>query len=328
VPNQPRPHLSVVIPLFRCAACVAETHRQLCAALEPHTPAFEIVFVNDASPENDWEIVAGLAAHDRRVKGVNLSRNFGQHFAITAGLDVADGDWVVVMDGDLQDSPAEIPNLYRKAQEGFDVVFARRVNRQDPFQKVLYSRLFGWIYNALSETPHDPLASNFSICSRAVVENYRRLRERSRAFGLIVRWLGFRTATIETPHRPRFAGESAYSFGKALALAVDALVSQSSKPLRLSIKLGMFIAFCAAAYGCVLILLKLFLGIPVAGWTTVVVSLYFVGGLILANLGVIGLYLGKLYDESKNRPLYVVRETLNIAAAADPASGPPRGKVE
>ncbi len=314
------PMISVVAPAYRCAGCLKELYRRLCLTLEQLNPDFEIILVNDASPENDWRIISELAASDPRVKGVNLSRNFGQHFAIAAGIDYARGDWVVVMDADLQDQPEELLRLYAKAQEGYDVVFATRGNRRDPFLKKLYSRLFTRLINALSGVHVKEGLSNFSIFTLQVADHFRALRERTRSFGLLMLWLGFRTAYVEVVHSTRYAGTTSYTFLKALRFALDSLVSQSDRPLRISIKLGFLTSVLSALYACWLGIRYYIYSVNVAGWTSVIVSLFFLAGVILADLGIIGLYLGKVFEETKRRPLYVVRELCNLSRVSEAAS--------
>jgi len=311
--NVAHPHISVVVPSYRCAECLPELHRRLVAAIEPITPLIEIVLVNDCSPDQDWEIIAALARVDVRVKGVNLSRNFGQHLAIAAGIDHADGDWVVVMDGDLQDRPEEIPALYRKAQdEGLDIVFGRRANRQDPWYKILASRSFAWVFRQLSDVYIEPGIANFSIARRTVMDAYRRLREGSRAHALVLLWCGFRVGYVDVVHAARHAGRTTYNLRRSVALAVEAITSQSNKPLLLSMKFGFLMAGLSFCFAMCEIVQYFVYGVPVSGWTSLIVSLYFIGGLLMANMGVLGLYLGKVFNESKRRPIYLVRETVNI----------------
>jgi dolichol-phosphate mannosyltransferase len=305
--------ISVVAPAYRCGSCLKELHRRLCLTLEQLTPDFEVIFVNDASPDDDWQVISELAAADTRVKGINLSRNFGQHYAISAGIDHARGEWVVVMDADLQDQPEEIARLFAKAREGYDVVFATRGNRRDPFLKKLYSRVFTRIINALSGLRVAEGMSNFSIFSRQVADEFRAMRERARSFGLLMLWLGFRVGYIEVVHSTRYAGTTSYTFLKALRFALDSIVSQSDQPLRLSIKLGFLTSALSASYAGWLAIRYYIHGVSVAGWTSVMVSLFFLTGVLLADLGIIGLYLGKVFDEAKRRPLYIVRERRNIA---------------
>jgi dolichol-phosphate mannosyltransferase len=307
-----RVEISVVSPVYKCGDCVAELHRQLVSALEPLVSSFEIVLVNDGCPANSWEAVRAVAVIDTRVKAINLSRNFGQHYAIAAGVHHSSGNWVVVMDCDLQDRPAEIPNLYRKALEGYDVVYALRHNRHDTWRKRALSRGFGSIYNLLSDIKIRPNACNFSIASRQVIEGYCRLKELNRSYHLLLRWLGFRYTYLQVEHSDRFAGSSTYNIRRGILLAIESVTSQSNKPLILSIRAGFLMSGTALLVGAYFILRYLMHGIGVTGWTSMIVAIFFIGGLILANLGVVGLYLGKVFNEVKERPLYLVKETLNF----------------
>jgi glycosyltransferase involved in cell wall biosynthesis len=306
------PEISIVSPVYRCGECVAELHRQLVAVLEPLVDSFEIILVNDGCPANSWAALQAVAATDQRVKVINLSRNFGQHYAIAAGLHYSSGQWVVVMDCDLQDQPSEIPNLYRKAQEGFDIVYALRRDRQDHWNKRLLSHAFSMVYNLLSDIKIVAGACNFSIASRQVIDGYCQLKELSRSYHLVLRWLGFRSVFLEVDHGGRFAGSSAYTLRRGFFLAIESITSQSNKPLILSIRTGFFMSASAVAVGLYYIARYFMHGIGVEGWASVVVSLYFLGGLLLANMGVIGLYIGKVYNEVRERPLYIIRDLLNF----------------
>ncbi len=302
----------MVSPIYKCGDCVAELHRQLLTALEPLIPSFEIVLVNDGCPANSWAAVRAVAALDPRVKAINLTRNFGQHYAIAAGVHHSSGNWVVVMDCDLQDRPEEIPRLYRRALEGYDIVYALRHNRQDTWGKRALSRGFAAIYNLLSDIKIEPNACNFSIASRHVIDGYCRLKELNRSYHLLLRWLGFRYTYLQVEHSDRFAGVSAYNIRRGLLLAIESVTSQSNKPLILSIRAGFLMSGSAVMVGLYYIVRYLTHGIGVTGWTSVIVSLYFIGGLILANLGVVGLYIGKVFNEVKDRPLYLVKEMVNF----------------
>jgi glycosyltransferase involved in cell wall biosynthesis len=311
--NEGPPHISVVTPAYRCAECIPELCRRLATVLDGIDPNYEIVIVNDASPDRDWEIVQELARADRRIKGINFSRNFGQHHAVTAGVDHASGDWVVVMDCDLQDQPEEIIKLYRAATvEGYDVVFGRRENRKDSLLKVLASRSFYLVLNVLADLRVNPGISNFSIFSRRVADNYRRLRDSNRAHGLTLLWCGFKTGYVDVVHAARFAGRTTYNLRRSVRLAVDAITSQSNRPLRLSIQFGFVMAALAIGFACYLAVRKFLFGTSVSGWTSLIVSLYFLGGLLITNMGIVGLYLGKVFDETKRRPIYIVSDTLNV----------------
>ncbi|HTS01713.1 MAG TPA: glycosyltransferase family 2 protein [Thermoanaerobaculia bacterium] len=304
--------LSVVVPVYGCRECLLELHRRLVLALEKLVPTFEIVLVNDASPDGSWSTIVELAARDPRVKGINLSRNFGQHYALAAGLDVADGDWVVVMDCDLQHPPEEIEKLYAKALEGHDVVYGRRMERQDGFFKRQSSRLFAKVLGYMTDSRPDGTVSNFTISSRKVVRTLRTMRERNRSYPLLLNWVGYDAAAVDFRHAARFAGRSSYSFAALVGFAVESIVSQSDKPLRLSIRFGFLVSLGAMLFSAWLVFRYLRWGIPVAGWTSVIVSIYFVAGLLFANLGIVGLYIGRIFDATKGRPLYVVESTVNL----------------
>ncbi len=305
--------ISVVVPLYRCEPCIAELYRRLVKSLEALTPSFEIVLVNDASPDGDWGLVREIANRDARVKAISLSRNFGQHYALSAGLDYASGDWVVVMDGDLQDPPEEIAKLYAKALEGHDIVFGRKPVRSDSLFKRAASRSFTRILGFLMDEKLDNSVTHFSIVSRDVVRNLRQFNERNRSYAFLLRWLGFDVAYVDVAHLPRHAGASGYTLGKLFRLASELVVSQSDKPLRLSINFGFVVAFLALGYGMFMVFRYFFQGTPVPGWTSLIASIYFLGGLGFVALGVVGLYIGRIFEETKRRPLYVIKESINLA---------------
>lgn len=300
-------HLSVVVPVYRGEHTLDELYRRLVAAIEPVTSDFELVLVEDCGGDRSWDKIVALAARDPRVKGLQFSRNFGQHYGITAGLDHCDGDWVVVMDCDLQDRPEEIPRLYAKAQEGYDVVLALRGRRQHAWTKRLGSWIFYRLFNWLADIDYDGQAGNFRIVSRKVVSNLRRMREQLRFFGGMVNWMGFPTASIEVQHAAREEGESTYTLAKLWKLASEVIIAYSDKPLRLAVRFGFLLALCALLYGVYIVAHALLYGSAVAGWSSLIVSVYFIGGIIIAILGVMGIYLGKTFDEAKKRPLYIIQ---------------------
>jgi dolichol-phosphate mannosyltransferase len=298
-------HISVVIPVYKAEDCLHELYDRLKASLEKITDKFEIIMVEDCGGDRSWEIIRELAEEDTRVKGIQFSRNFGQHYGITAGIDHCDGDWVVVMDCDLQDRPEEIPRLYAKAREGYDVVLARRGRRSDPAFKRMTSWIFYKVFNYLADTDYDEQVGNFRIISSKVVENFIKMRENLRFFGGLVDWMGFSTVSVNVRHSESFRGKSTYTLRKLWRLATEIIIAYSDKPLRLSIKLGFIISFFAFVYGCYIFLRALIYSTPVMGWSSLIVSLYFLGGIIIAILGIIGIYLGKTFDEAKKRPLYI-----------------------
>jgi dolichol-phosphate mannosyltransferase len=305
--------ISVVSPVYRAAGCVDELYRRILKAVKVIDTgiSYEIVFVEDCGQDGSWEKIRELALKNPCLKAVQLSRNFGQHPAITAGLALTTGDWVVVMDCDLQDPPEEIPRLYSKALEGYDIVCARRGKRRDPVWKRVTSRLFTALFNRLSGMSYDPQIANFRIISRLVVDTYSRMEESTPSFGGHLEWLGFDVGYIDIRHQPRYDGKSSYSLKKLFKLATNIIVAYSNKPLHISISLGFFMALFSTLYALYLAMRKYWVGVTVDGWTSLMVSIWFLGGMLIGNLGVIGLYLGKVYDETKKRPAYVIARAIN-----------------
>jgi glycosyltransferase involved in cell wall biosynthesis len=301
--------LSIVVPVYGCAGLLLALSERLIEVLDALSIDYEIILVNDGSPDGAWEVIQGLSEGDTHIKGIDLSRNFGQHAAIMAGLEYSCGEWLVVMDCDLQDQPEEIPKFLAKAHEGFEVVFGRRYQRADSLLKKSTALLYRKVFDYWVGSKSDPAIASFGIYNRKVIDAYLSMREQSKTLNYFVRWLGFRTTAIDIEHASRAAGKSSYSFVKLVDLALNTIMSHSNKPLQVSIFFGFFMAFLALAYATYIVYRYLFWGITVPGWTSTIVSIYFVGGLILANLGVLGVYLGKVFDETKSRPTFVVRDT-------------------
>ena len=307
-----KPYLSIVSPVYRGEKMVAELVRRNVESVNAITDDYEIILVNDASPDNSWDEIVKQCALNPKVKGINLSRNFGQHYAITAGLHYAKGDWVVVMDCDLQDRPEEIPNLYRKAMDGYDIVFAKRMNKKFGFWKKMSSTIFHKIYDWLSGMKTDETIGNYGIYSSKVIVEYNKMKETARSFGSLLFYLGFKSSTIEVEHAERLDGGSSYSIRKLLKLSFDVMISNTNKPLKFAVAIGFIMAgvsFLLALYN---IIAKWVGMIMVQGYTTTVFSIWFVGGLLLVMLGIIGLYVVKIFEQVKERPLYVVSEKINL----------------
>ena len=302
--------ISVVVPVYGCKAALRELYTRLCQSLEQICNEFEIILVNDNCPQNSWEVIEELCKEDSRVKGIEMARNFGQIKAITAGLDYSTGDWVVVMDCDLQDRPEEIINLYNKAQEGYDVVFARRKNRKDSFLKVLVSKVFYKIYSFASDGYYDPAICNFSISKRMVIDNYCKMRELHRAFVIYVKWLGFKQTAIDVEHDPRKEGKSSYDMKKRFKMAGEILTSQSDKLLKMTVELGFVMTFLSFV-AIIWLIINHFVKHVTAGWTSIVAVNCLIGGMIIMVTGLVGIYVGNIFMQVKNRPLYVVRQILN-----------------
>jgi polyisoprenyl-phosphate glycosyltransferase len=301
------PYLSVVIPVYNAEHCLDELYARLKAALETISNDFEIVLVEDCGRDNSWQAIERLAATDPRVRGIQFSRNFGQHHGITAGLDHCRGQWTIVMDCDLQDRPEEIPRLHAKALEGYDVVLARRGARQDPLLKRITSWLFYKIFSYLADIKYDGETGNFRIMSRKVVSNFCQMREQLRFLGGLVQWMGFPTSSIEVEHSERFEGKSSYTFSKLCKLATETIIAHSDKPLRLAVSFGFMMTLFSFCYGLYTLVHALMYGSAIPGWNSLIISLYFIGGIIIGMMGILGIYLSKTFDETKRRPLYIVR---------------------
>ncbi len=305
-------HISVVSPVYGCCESLMPLYVRLKETLTTITEDFEIILVNDDSPDDSWQVIIDLSEKDKRVKGINLSRNFGQHYAITAGLDFAKGNWVVVMDCDLQDKPEELVKLYKKAIDGYDVVFGRRHQRQDRYLKRLSSKLFYKVYDYFTDGYTDSAVANYSIVSKVVVNSYKQLKEQNRSYPLFINWLGFKKATVDIEHHSRESGNSSYTLKKLLVLAADSIISQSNKLLRLSIQLGFILALGSILYALWLTIRYFLYSVPIEGWTSVMVSMYLLSGMIFINLGLLGIYIGKIFNETKARPLYLIKESINL----------------
>lgn len=299
--------ISVVVPVYKAEDCVAELCRRLESTLTTFAERSEIILVEDGSPDGSWAEIEKSATKHPSVHGLKLSRNFGQHNAITAGLEAARGDWIVVMDCDLQDSPEEIPKLWLTAKDGnYDAVFGRRAERKDSWSKRLSSRVFYAVYNYMTDSKFDRSVANFSICNRRVIDALLRMKEQSRMFPLFVQWLGFNIGFCDVAHAPRYEGKTSYTLSKLLRLASRSILAQSNKPLTMVVGLG-------AAISAMFFLLSLYqfarwaiVGVPVSGWTTIVLSIWLLGGIVLMTLGLVGIYIGRIFDEVKARPIYVV----------------------
>ncbi len=302
------PDISIVIPVYGCSTCLIELNNRLTEILCQISENYEIIFVNDASPDNSWEIIKKLAENNNKIRGINLLRNFGQQNAILAGLSYTIGKATIVMDCDLQDQPEEIINLYNTYKQGFDFVLGRRINREDNFIRKFSSKLFYKIFNFFTGNISDYTTSNFGIYSNNVIENYKLLPEKIKLLPLMAKMQGFKVGFVNVIHSKRKTGKSSYNTYKLLSFAFNIFISHTNKPLKLFIKLGFLLSLFSGIYLFYLIFRKLYLDIPI-GWTSIMVSIFFIGGLLFANLGIIGLYIGKIYDEVKNRPLFTVKET-------------------
>lgn len=302
--------MSVVIPVYGCKNAVPELYRRLTDSVSQITDDYELIMVNDHCPQNSWEIIEELCKRDTRVKGIELSRNFGQMKAILAGLDYASGDWIVVMDCDLQDRPEEISRLYQRALEGYDVVFARRKKRKDGWLKVFLANIFYKIYEFATDGNYDGAVCNFSVVKKDVIDSYCRMREYHRGYVMYIKWLGYRQTVVDVEHDERYEGKSSYNIKKRMNMAIELLTSQSDRVLRLFAELGIIMSFIALLVIIGLVVYKCIANVSI-GWTSLIATIVLVGGIIISVIGVVGIYIGNIFMQTKNRPLYIIREILN-----------------
>jgi polyisoprenyl-phosphate glycosyltransferase len=305
--------LSVVIPVYKAEEIMEELVSRIKGSLEFTSGNYQVILVDDGSNDSSWAVIENICIKQPEIKAIKLSRNFGQHHAITAGLDYCNGDWVVVMDCDLQDRPEEIIHLYQKAQQGFDIVFAQRNNRTDSFWKKILSKLFYKLYSYFTGIKYDGTIANFGIYSKKVIDSIREMKEPMRAFSPMVRWVGFTKTSIKVEHGERFSGKTTYNAGKLLNLALDIILSYSDKPLKLIVRLGFSIALMAFMFALYTFLRYCNGRITVTGYTSIIISIWFLGGLVITILGILGLYVAKIFAGVKNRPLYIIDKKINIS---------------
>lgn len=303
------PLISIVSPVYKAEKIIPELVARIVTSLEKFTTDFEIIFVEDCGGDNSWKVIQKTAETEKRLIGLKLSKNCGQHAAITAGLDRASGDWVVVMDCDLQDQPEEIEKLYKHAIENNkEIVLAKRKIRLDNFFKRLSSKIFYKTLGYLTDTKQDPEVANFGIYKLNVIKAVLSMGDYIRFFPAMVKWVGFNISFLEVTHATRFEGDSSYNFKSLLKLGVNTVLSFSNKPLRLMIKLGVFISIISFLFA-VYFLISYAMGIiKVSGFTSIMVSIWFIAGIIIVTLGMLGVYLGKIFDQVKNRPIYYISE--------------------
>jgi polyisoprenyl-phosphate glycosyltransferase len=307
--------LSIVVPVFNEEESITETVNRLLALrknLEQEID-IELIFVDDGSKDNSLSLLRSLAEVTASVKVISFSRNFGHQVAITAGIDMAKGDYVAVIDADLQDPPELIGDMYHMALTGFDVVYGKRRSRagETVFKKVT-ANAFYRLLNYMCEIDIPSDTGDFRLMSRKVVDAFKQLRERHRFVRGMVPWLGFKAMPLEYDRAERFAGETKYPLSKMLAFATNAILSFSSKPLTLAIRLGFMTILIGLVGGVYMLYLKLFTTTPVLGVTAIVLSIILFSGVQILLIGVVGEYIARIFEEIKGRPLYLVAETINI----------------
>jgi dolichol-phosphate mannosyltransferase len=298
--------LSVIIPVYRCAGCLEELHARLVTAISTFTESFEIIMVDDASPDDAWAVMTALAAKDPRVKAVKLSRNFGQHPAFTAGLAEARGPRAATMDGDLQDPPEDLPRLWAKAEEGYEVVFAKRRKKQTSWRRQQISRLYHGLMSRFAPFPVDLDYGSLTLVDRPVLDSYLAMDNHGQHYMFVLHWLGFKATHIEYDQAERGdGGQSSYTLGTLLRFAIEGLFLQSTKLLYWIVYCGVAIATLGflAALGMVI---RYFTTAILPGWTSLIVLILTVGGLLMVGIGILAIYIGRIFEKVQGRPHYVV----------------------
>lgn len=302
--------ICVVAPIYNEEQTISEFVKQVTNTLSQISIDYEIILIDDGSKDSSWGKIKKEVVSNSKVRGIKLSRNFGHHYAISAGLHKANAKWTVVMDSDLQDRPDVIKDLYSKAKEGYEVVFVSRINRPESFGYLFLQKIFYKLLNLFSGLKFNSRQANFSIIEDKVVNAFRQFPENSRFYGSTIKWLGFKTTEINAPHGTRFSGKPSYTFKKRVKLALDIILSFSDRPLKFAIYFGTLMALLAIIISVWIVWGALNDEFVVLGWASLMASIFFVGGSILIVLGILGTYLGRVFNEVKNRPLYVISDEI------------------
>ncbi len=311
---------SIVVPLYNEQEVIGETYKRLKAVMDGLGEPYELIFINDGSRDQTWQLACALAERDQALRLIGFSRNFGHQTAITAGMDFAQGDAIVVIDADLQDPPELIPVMIEQWKEGAQVVYGKRAKRkgESAFKKIT-AKLFYRTLNALTDVELPVDAGDFRLIDRKVCDSLKKLPERNRYVRGLVSWVGFKQTAVEYVREERFAGETKYPLRKMIKFATDALASFSYKPLKMSTWLGAIVAIASFVFLIFVVIQRIFFAhtVNLSGWASIVAIMLFFNGVVLLMLGIIGEYIGRIYDEAKGRPLYIVGQTVNIDAPQD-----------
>lgn len=315
--------LTFVIPVYGSPESLEPLSRRIREVCVGMGVSYELILVDDRCPKNSWLSISRLAKDDPAIVGVRLSRNFGQHAAIQAGLSRVRGEWIVVMDCDLQDRPEEVPRLMEEALKGFDVVRAKRLNRNDPAYRQLVSAAYYRLLSYLTGTHQDPGFSNFGIYRRKVIDVITQWQEESKYFPAILSWVGFSHATLAVEQDRRFSGRSSYTLLKLFRLGLNVIVGFSDKPLKLVMVAGFVMALLSFGVSFFILGAHLMGFLTVEGWASIALSLWFLSGCLLFSLGLTGLYVGRVLAEVKGRPSFIVDQVLMQRNGDTPSGSAP-----
>jgi glycosyltransferase involved in cell wall biosynthesis len=300
------PTISFVSPVYRAEKILDKLVEEIQKVMFEINESYEIILVDDRSPDGSWEVLQKLSQTFPEVKSIRLSRNFGQHPTIMAGLSQAKGEWVVVMDCDLQDQPKEVLKLYNKAKEGYDIVLASREVRKDNLFKKLTSKMFAKLYGYLTDSNFDNSVANFGIYNKKVIDEVLNMNDYIKSFPLFVQWVGFERTIIKVEHATRDSGKSSYTYKKLLSLAFNTIISFSNKPLKLFVKFGLIISMLSIIIGLINIYRHFAGKISVIGYSSLIVSIWLLSGIIITIIGAVGIYIGKIFDQVKKRKPFII----------------------
>jgi len=305
--------LSVVVTIFNAEKSLLELNKKIISVCSSLTSDYEIIYVEDRSPDNSWDILKKISSQYESIKALRFSRNFGQHTAISAGLHNTSGKYVVMMDGDLQDNPEIIDQLYKKIKsEPSQIIYVRRINRKDSNSKKLSSKIYNYVFSKLSGINSDPSIGTFRIMTKKVVESFKQFPETNKYIGGVFYWMNFAPSYLEAEHYERKYGKSNYTLKKMVKLAINGIVSYSNKPLTLSIYFGLLCSLLSFLMGMIFIVRKIVYDISITGYSSIIVSIYFLSGIVLMVLGIMGKYIAMIYEQSRSRPEYLIEETINF----------------
>lgn len=308
------PYLSIISPVYKAEKIVDELVQRIRNEASKINADYEVILVEDCGPDESWRKIEENCNRFPELVGIKLSRNFGQHFAITCGLEHAQGEIAIVMDCDLQDNPVYFKDLIDKAKEGYDVVFTMKAKRKHSFIKDTLAGSFNRVFNYLIDNKlakSNSLVGSYSLLSRKAIEAFKKFGDYQRHYLMVLRWIGFKQAYITIEHEQRFEGKSSYNFGKLLSHALNGITSQSDKLLILNVKLGLFISAFSFLTTLFIVIMYFTHGF-LSGWASLIVTILFSTGILLTSIGVVGIYLAKTFEQTKNRPKYIVDKIVKL----------------
>lgn len=309
--NHVKEKITVVSPVYKAGKIVDELVKRVSSEISALTDEYEIILVEDCGGDDSWEKIENNCRQNGNIKGIKLSRNFGQHYAISAGLREATGDLIIIMDCDLQDDPVHFNKLYNEYRKGNDVVFTKRISRKHSLFKSVTAKIYNSLFVIFADKNYDLNVGSMTMISRRVRDEFIKLKDQDRLYIQLIKWIGFKSTYVPVEHRERYEGKSTYSVSKLFFTAMQGWTSYSDKLLRLSIYSGLFISFITLLVG-IYIVASYFMKSFQPGWPSLIVAILFSTGLILMSIGIAGIYIGKIFEQTKERPLYIIDKKINL----------------